>query len=470
MQSLVIVLDVGKTMTKMTLWSRDGSLIARETRANQRIDAGQYISLDIAGIDLWMADTLLDFSRRGAIDAIIPVGHGAAAVVIRNGEILAPSVDYEEPIPERERSAYDKGRSPFEETGSPKLPNGLNLGVQLHRLEQLFPAMLFQGSTILTWPQFWAWRLSGVCASEVTSLGCHTDLWNPNSATPSGLAVSRGWAARFPPLRRAGEILGPVTSEWVTRAGLSPDTQVYCGLHDSNAALLAARAFPEIAGKEATVLSTGTWFVAMRSPKSGVRFVFPPLDEARDCLVNVDAAGTAIPSARFMGGREIELLTGSETPRIDIKPDQPSLVAAVSAVLQRGSHILPTFAPGFGPFPKAAGLWLEKPEAPDDRRAAICLYAALMTDVMLNLIGSKEHILVEGRFSEAEVFVRALASLRPADRVYRANSRNDVSFGALRLLDPTLRPTTALERIIPLDIDLISYRAAWLQHQHRQIV
>ena len=28
------------------------------------------------------------------------------------------------------------------------------------------------------YPQYWAYRLTGVLANEVTSLGCHTDLWD----------------------------------------------------------------------------------------------------------------------------------------------------------------------------------------------------------------------------------------------------------------------------------------------------
>jgi sugar (pentulose or hexulose) kinase len=51
------------------------------------------------------------------------------------------------------------------------------------------------------------------------------------------------------------------------RTGQVTSTQIYAGLHDSNAALLAARGFAEIADHEATVLSTGTLFVAMRSQK-----------------------------------------------------------------------------------------------------------------------------------------------------------------------------------------------------------
>ena len=68
---------------------------------------------------------------------------------------------------------------------------------------------------------------------------------------------------------------------------------------------------------------------------------------------------------------------------------------------------------------------------------AIALYAALTADAALDLIGAKLRILIEGRFAQAEVFVRALAGLRPADRIYVSPVENDVSYGALRLLNPS---------------------------------
>jgi hypothetical protein len=62
------------------------------------------------------------------------------------------------------------------------------------------------------------------------------------------------------------------------------------------------------------------------------------------------------------------------------------------------------------------------------------------------------------------VFVRALAALRPETAVYVANAHNDVSFGALRLLDPALAPQGELVRVAPLEADLRTYRAAWQAH------
>ncbi|WP_296615355.1 carbohydrate kinase [Sphingomonas sp.] len=458
---LVVVLDIGKTMSKLTLWTKEGELLARETRVNERIDAGAYAALDVAGIEAWLALVLSDFGRRGSIGSIIPVGHGAAAAIIRGGALALPPMDYEQAIPAEDRELYAGQRSRFSETGSPFLADGLNLGAQLHFIERLKPEVLGPGALILPWAQYWAWRLSGVAASEVTSLGCHTDLWNPRAGKPSQLAWSRGWASLMPRLRKAGDVLGPLSPEWVERTGLSGATSVHCGLHDSNAALLAARGFDEIAGRDATIMSTGTWFVAMRTPGAGC-FVDPVLlPAARDTLINVDVSGRMIPSARFMGGREIELLTGRDTRRIDIKADQADIVAATRSVLEQGARVLPTFAPGFGPFAAHCGRWIDKPTDQASLRAAVSLYAALVADVSLGLIGAGGCLLVEGRFAEAEVFVRALAALRPNDKVYRANAHNDVSFGALRLLQPGLRPSGGLELIQPLALPIENYRERW---------
>ena len=95
------------------------------------------------------------------------------------------------------------------------------------------------------------------------------------------------------------------------------------------------------------------------------------------------------------------------------------------------------------------------------RRSAACLYIALMADACLNLVGAQQRILVEGRFAEAQVFVRALASLRPNDVIYVSNAEHDVSYGALRLIDQNLPPLSGLVRVEPLEVDISAYAAQW---------
>jgi sugar (pentulose or hexulose) kinase len=359
-------------------------------------------------------------------------------------------------------SAYRAGRDAFAVTGSPALPDGLNIGSQLFWLERLYPEAMSK-ATLVPWAQYWTWFLTGNAVSEATSLGCHTDLWAPEETSFSPIAQRAGWAGRFAPLAKAGDVVGALRPQLAARTGLSPDTAVLAGLHDSNAALLAARGFSEIAHNEATVLSTGTWFIAMRL--AAEHFPIAQLSEERDTLINVDAYGSLVPSARFMGGREIEAVIEIDARRVDIKPDQPALLAAVPGLIARGTMLLPTLAPGCGPFPGSRATWLDLPLDWDEdwhaRRAAVCLYAALIADTALDLIGSKARLLVEGRFAEAEVFVRALAALRPDTQVFVANAHNDVSFGALRLFNPQLRPQGGLVQVAPLEGELAEYRRRW---------
>ncbi|MEY2942030.1 MAG: hypothetical protein RLY97_44, partial [Pseudomonadota bacterium] len=118
---------------------------------------------------------------------------------------------------------------------------------------------------------------------------------------------------------------------------------------------------------------------------------------------------------------------------------------------------------GCGPFPDAQPRWINQPSDPDTRAAAVALYAALMADVSLDLIGASGKLLIEGRFAASEIFTRALASLRPDTHVTTAASEADVSFGALRLIDPSLRPASSLTRIAPLNADIASLRQSWQQ-------
>jgi sugar (pentulose or hexulose) kinase len=455
----IAVLDVGKTVAKLSLWHGDGTVLERHERRNERVYVNGNVCLDARGIERWLLERLADLAHYD-IDVIIPTAHGAAAALVRNEELVGAPLDYENPISPGTRERYDARRDPFSLTGSPALPNGLNLGVQLAWLQEHATGALDDGATIIPWPQYWAWLLCGTAAAELTSLGCHTDLWNPYERRPSPLALLQGWDRSIAPLRRADECLGTLRLEIAAKTGLSPDTKILCGMHASNAALNAARSFAEIDDREFTVLSTGTWFVAMRSPKDLCAGA-PTLAERRDCLINVDWHGGLVPSARFMGGREIELLLAGSSRGIECFADQPAMLAAVHDVVAQEIMIEPTQTPGVGPFPRSRGGWRGQPASADAKRAAIALYAALNADAMFQLLGTRECILIEGRFATSQVMVRTLAALRPDCHVFVSYLADAVPMGALRLALPELRPPRQLALIAPLTIDLKPYRDRW---------
>ena len=117
-------------------------------------------------------------------------------------------------------STTDSMARDFARTASPKLPAGLNLGRQLFWQQQQFPQE-FNRATILPYPQYWAARLCGVRAWEPTSLGCHTDLWEPQRGDFSSFAKTMRWDARFGRCVSAWTSLGPPVPEIAERTGLS---------------------------------------------------------------------------------------------------------------------------------------------------------------------------------------------------------------------------------------------------------
>ena len=284
------VIDIGKTNAKVVLVDGAGREIAAHRRPNRTRPGPPYPHFDADALWDFVLDALRDLAPR--VGAIVPVTHGAcAALVTADGALALPVMDYEHDPPDL-RDGYRP--PPFDQTGSPPLPGGLNVGAQLHWLERRHGTAFARARHLLFWPQWWGFRLTGVAASEVTSLGCHTDLWNPREAGPSALAVARGWDRLMPPLRPAGAVLGPVAGPVAAATGLDPTTPVLTGIHDSNASLL-----PYLARAPCCVLSTGTWIVAMALGTGA-----PRLDPARDMLLNVAADGRPVPTARFMGGRE----------------------------------------------------------------------------------------------------------------------------------------------------------------------
>jgi sugar (pentulose or hexulose) kinase len=452
------VIDIGKTHAKATLWDAAANLVASRSRANRPPAANGIPGLDVSGIEHWLEGVLIEFAAAGPVDAVIPVAHGAAAALIHAGRLQREPLDYEWPSIASDRGSYDAERDPFSATGSPALPGGLNLGLQLHWLDSQRDTAI-RSAQIIPWPQFWGWRLSGVAASEITSLGCHTDLWRHQARGPSNLSVRRGWAERLAPLRAANAVLGTITTDWSQRTGLAASTQVLCGVHDSNAALFGLRARAEFVNRDTTVLSTGTWFVAMRSTVGEIDDTIARLPENRDCLVNVDVTGAPVPSARFMGGREIAVLTHS---RWDNTPaGAEAEVQAALRAIERGAMILPSAVPGVGPFPRAKHQRLG-PSLPDDHSMVLShLYAALVADVSLDLIGSRDSLIIDGRFSRSVTFTRALASLRPHMNVYTDNGEHGVARGALQLLDRLPSDVEALQPVERLPIDLSAYRMRW---------
>ncbi len=258
----VAVIDIGKTNAKVALVDLERmSEVAVLTRPNTVRPGPPWPHFDIEGHWSFILDALRAFHDAHGIEAISVTTHGASIVLVdRDGRLAAPMLDYEHQGPDEVAAKYDAIRPPFEQTGSPRLSAGLNVGAQLHWMLETDPGLRKRTALILTYPQYWSFRLTGVAATEVTSLGCHTDLWIPSEGKASTLLATLGLDNMLAPQRPARDVLGTILPDVAARTGLPDTTPVHCGIHDSNASLL-----PYVLGKTPpfSVVSTGTWVIEM---------------------------------------------------------------------------------------------------------------------------------------------------------------------------------------------------------------
>jgi sugar (pentulose or hexulose) kinase len=413
-----VVLDIGKTNAKLTLIDSAGKTLAEVRTPNTVRRVGPYPHHDTERLWNWMLGQLRELSALAQIRAIVPVTHGATAALVDDAGLVLPVLDYEHvPGDAADAARYEALRPPFDQSGSPPLPAGLNLGRQLDWLQAHFPAEFARAKHVLMYPQYWAWRLCGVAASEVTSLGCHTDLWRPREGTWSSLVERHGWEGLFPPRRDAWARLGSLRPEVAADAGLPAGCEVICGIHDSNASLLRHLLTLQRSGP-CTVLSTGTWVIA-----AALGSATKPLDESQDMLDNCNVFGDAVPCIRFMGGREFGAIAGQQPAAFDAED--------VERLIARGTMALPCFAETGGPFAGRIGRVAGPVPRTDAERAAMAtLYIALMTDHCLAALGAAGRVVVEGAFTANPWFGPLLAGLAEGREVTVSDDSSGTTCGA----------------------------------------
>ena len=414
----VAVIDIGKSNAKVAVVDlQSNTEIAVRKQANHILAAAPYPHYDVETIWAFILGALSELNRETSIDAISVTTHGATAALLDDaGKLALPILDYEFDGYGALAKTYDTLRPGFSQTGSPRLPMGLNLGAQLYWLEHSFPQEFAKTKHIVMYPQYWSYRFTGVAANEVTSLGCHTDLWNPMRGDYSHLVDTMKWRKLFAPLRSAADVLGSITADIAQQTGLPLTTPVVVGIHDSNASVV-----PHLLqhSKPFAVVSTGTWVVCMAIGENQ-----KPLDKNRDTLINVNAFGAAMPSARFMGGREFEMLSQGHSDTYTIEN--------VDVVLAGSAFLLPSVVEGSGPYPNHKHQWIGTPKA-GEFHVALSFYLALMTATCLDLIGAEGEIILEGPFLKNEPFKAMLEAATGRPVVAGQSGSTGTTIGAALL-------------------------------------
>ncbi len=451
--NVVAILDVGKTNVKLTAATRTGELLETVSLANAPAPPPPYLHIDAPRIDAWMLDALAGLAQRHPVDAFVATGHGSAAGLVGDDGLLVPMIDYEAEVPAAVTAAYLESAGPLRPLGSPLMAGAAHMARQLLWLETDWPDAVARARHYLGGPQYWAYRLSGQGASELTYLAAQSHLLDLDTRGPSPIVAARGWQRLIPPLQPAWRAVGRIRPELAARHGLPPGIDVLCGIHDSSANFYR---FQQAGLSGFTLISTGTWIVGMSDEA-------PPEAALAEGTVtrNLDVHGNPISGILAMGGREYALIAGDA-------PDRPVDPADIAALVAAGTMALPSFVDQDGVFPGSANRGMvagPPPVTPAARRALALLYVALLTDVCLDRLGARGTVVLDGSFARDPLYAGLVQAFRPGTNVLFNTDAYGAASGAALLADHERRTAPAPITLDPpaaVDIPgLAAYRDRW---------
>ena len=306
----IAVLDIGKTHAKVILFDAiELKELAIFQSNNNILEDSLYPHFDVESLKAFIIRSLSELSKKFSVDSIFTSTHGACMALMSKGKLALPVLDYEFQGPNQIKQEYDKIRPSFSKTGSPRMEAGLNLGAQLYWQNKFFSDDFAKVDQILFWPQFWSYWLSGIAASEISYASSHSDLWDIRQEKFIDLnTYGIDTNVKYPTLRSAATILGPLRKDLAHETGLPKNVPVYCGAHDSSLALVSASINQPL---PCTILSTGTWVTlfALGSNQTDI-------PEQPGLMISCDCFGNLVPNFRFPAGKIYENLMQKQNKNV----------------------------------------------------------------------------------------------------------------------------------------------------------
>ncbi len=291
---VILIFDIGKTNKKVLLFNRQYDLIFEQSeQLPETADEDGFPCEDIHLLTTWIQDSFkkIQADERFEIVAVNCSAYGASFVHLDERlQPFLPLYNYLKPYPEKLTqqfySTYDKAGTIAVDTASPALGH-LNSGLQLYWLKHTRPEAYHKIKYSLHLPQYLSFLLCGAVYSDITSIGCHTMLWNFQQQAYHSWVQAENITAKLPPVLAC-----------TSMAGRKNKIAFGAGLHDSSAALI-----PYLAafGEPFILLSTGTWCISLNPFNT---FSLTGDELANDCLCYLTYDGRPVKASRLFAGYE----------------------------------------------------------------------------------------------------------------------------------------------------------------------
>jgi L-fuculokinase len=435
MTTCTAVFDIGKTNKKLVLFDDSFHIVQEFGEVfPETTDEDGFPCDDLPKLSEWMRQMWRELEQNPAykVRALNFTTYGASLVHLNDrDEPVTPLYAYLKPFPEdlaeRFYGQYGEPLALATQTASPPL-GMLNSGLQLYWLKHRKPDIFRQIRTSLHFPQYCAFLFTGQKASEYTSIGCHTALWDFQKQDYHAWVHEEGLLPLLPPIHTQ-----PLLGHTRFRNSLIP---VGTGLHDSSAALipyLKRNADPFL------LLSTGTWCITLNP------FARQPLTSEelqQDCLQFFTYDGAIVKAARLFTGNEHNHWVSQLAEYYEKAPNYYQTVRFNAQLLRMTEPFISSPAPmGTLTYGDAINEVRLDLAAYDTYEAA---YHTLVADMVARQTASvrlageglrgHRRLYVDGGFCRNDVFMQMLNRLLPDLEVVASEENQGTALGAAMLM------------------------------------
>ena len=363
----------------------------------------------------WIKENLHEKLRDDAfeIKALNFSTYGASFVHLNNeGEPLTPLYNYLKPFPEeidnKFYSTYGSKEQIAVETASPAL-GMLNSGLQLYWLKYIRPEIFDQTVVSLHLPQYLAYLFHGKHLSDITSIGCHTALWDFEKNEYHFWVGAEIIDQKLAPLFSCDEVVHAELDSKELLCGV--------GLHDSSAAFIP---YIQSVKEPFLLISTGTWCITM-NPFNNSPLTVEELQQ--DCLSYMTYKGTHVKASRLFAGYEHEQETKKMAVHfntdlkyfVQVKYD-PEMVTASGFNTEAGGVFN---CENYATYEESYHQLISK----------LVKQQKKSTDLVL-LNSPVKKIFVDGGFAKNDIYMNLLAKAYPGYEVYAASVSQATALGA----------------------------------------
>ncbi|MEP7109123.1 MAG: FGGY family carbohydrate kinase [Ferruginibacter sp.] len=296
---VIAIFDVGKTNKKLFLFDSQYKIVyEKSAKFTETVDEDGDDCENLDSLRMSVLDSLKEVSALGefCIKAVNFSTYGASFVYIdEQGNPLTPLYNYLKKYPaylSKQFYATYGGEESFAHlTASPVL-GSLNSGMQLYRIRYERPELFQKIKYALHLPQYLSYLLTGIPCSDITSIGCHTNLWDFYKNGYHQWVSQEGILEKLAPVLPGSKVL--------PAAFPGDKYSVGIGLHDSSAALI-----PYLVNFDEPfiLISTGTWCISL-NPFNETPLTNEELEN--DCLCYMTYEGRPVKASRLFAGYEHE--------------------------------------------------------------------------------------------------------------------------------------------------------------------